>query len=185
MLRPSLLATLVAALLPATSLATVHNGVFQADEAQATTCNVGSTTQAPGIVTYDDVTGEFTWSYTYGDNAPDYDNGALFDGGNETVAHFHGPAAPGDTAAAVVTTGPANPSNGSTVITSQQGTDLLGGLWYLNVHSSSCGAGEIRGQVSFPPAAPSLSYPGAAALAVSMLGVVLLVRRLRTATAPS
>ena len=166
-------------LLPAMAQAVIHNGVFQADEAQATTCAAGSITEAVGTVTYDDVTNNFTWSYTYGDNAPNFDDGDLVGGGTETVAHFHGPAAPGATAPPTVTTamGPTNPSNGAMVITAGQGADLLAGLWYMNVHSTTCMSGEIRGQVTFPAAVPSLSHWGVAALLAGLLGVVVAARR--------
>ena len=90
--------SIVLLLSPALALATVHAGTISANEAEATTCAVGSTTEAIGTVSYDDVSNLFTWTYTYGDNAPGFDNGGLFGGGSETSAHFHGPALPGVTA---------------------------------------------------------------------------------------
>lgn len=151
--------------------ATVHNGTIAGDEAQATSCSVGSTSQLLGTVTYDDVSGVFTWSFTYGDNAPAFDNGALFAGGTPTVAHFHGPAAPGATAGTRVTVSSATPSAGSTTISASFGAELLDELWYVNVHSSNCGGGELRGQVLFPSAAvPSVSGGAIVALAVLLLG---------------
>ncbi len=136
---------------PAVSTATVHSGTINADEAQATTCAVGSTTQAVGTVTYDDGINLFSWSYTYGDNAPNFDNGALFSGGTESVSHFHGPALPGVPA------------------------------------GSTCGGGEIRGQVLFPPppmGLPSISSAGVAALVLCLLGAAALaVHRSRASTA--
>lgn len=69
--------------------------------------------------------------------------------GPATMAHFHGPAAPGTSAKPTVTlTGDlASPINGSAAITDGQIGDLRGGLWYLNIHTAKYPAGEIRGQV--------------------------------------
>ena len=36
-----------------------------------------------------------------------------------------------------------------TVATGSAETDLLSGLWYINLHTSTFGGGEIRGQISF------------------------------------
>lgn len=172
---------------PAVATATVHSGTINADEAQATTCAVGSTTQAVGTVTYDDGINLFSWSYTYGDNAPNFDNGALFSGGTESASHFHGPALPGVPAGVQVGTGTGNPNSGSATISVAQGTDLLDELWYLNIHSSTCGGGEIRGQVLFPPppmGLPSISSAGVAALVLCLLGAAALaVHRSRASTA--
>lgn len=165
--------------LPAT--AAVHNGTFQSDEAQATTCSVGSTTQAVGTVTYDDVTHLFSWSYSYGDNAPDFDDGALFGGGSETISHFHGPANPGVPAGVQVGTGTGNPNAGSATISASQGSDLLAGLWYHNIHSSSCGGGEIRGQVLFATPTPALSSRAAVGLLACALAATALFLRKRSA----
>jgi hypothetical protein len=70
--------------------------------------------------------------------------------GPATMAHFHGPAAPGTAAPPVVTlTGSlASPISGSAAITDGQIGDLRGGLWYINIHTSKYPGGEIRGQLS-------------------------------------
>lgn len=74
-------------------------------------------------------------------------------GGTETVAHFHGPAAPGQPAGVVkdITPSPSpvgSPKNGCvTVDDKNQVKELRKGLWYINVHSSIAPGGEIRGQV--------------------------------------
>jgi len=68
-----------------------------------------------------------------------------------TIAHIHGPAAPGVGAGVLV--GLQNPSGtsgaltGSAVLTPQQLAYILGGQTYLNIHSINNGGGEIRGQV--------------------------------------
>jgi hypothetical protein len=70
-----------------------------------------------------------------------------------TVAHFHGPAAPGVSALPVIAfTGfPAGVTSGSYsnsyVLTATQETELLTGLWYVNIHTSTSPGGEIRGQL--------------------------------------
>ncbi len=65
-----------------------------------------------------------------------------------TMAHFHGPAAPGSNAGVVVPfANPANPISGETTLTEAQAADLLAGRWYVNVHTSAH-PGEIRAQVT-------------------------------------
>ena len=44
-----------------------------------------------------------------------------------------------------------NPSIGDAVISGQQIDDLFAGLWYINIHSTTSGGGEIRGQVNVVP----------------------------------
>ena len=88
--------------------------------------------------------------------------------------HFHGPAAAGDTAGVVVNIGEisglSNPSIGSTVISDEFESQLLGGRWYINVHTATNGPGEIRGQVVPEPTSLSL-------LLISCCGVVSFCRR--------
>ncbi len=97
--------------------------------------------------------------------------------GTTTVAHFHGPAAPGVSAGVTIGVGdwPAGLTSGSHsashVLTLAQEAQLLAGLWYFNVHSTFRPGGEIRGQVYPVPA------PGAAALLA--LGGLALTRRRR------
>ena len=175
----TLMTSLLLFLSPAFAMATVHNGTINGDEAQATTCAAGSVSQIVGTVTYDDVSGLFSWSYTYGDNGPAFNNGTLFGAGTESVSHFHGPAVPGVNAGVQVGTTTGTPNSGSLPITAPQGADLLAELWYLNVHSTTCGGGELRGQVliSSPVATPSGSMPMVLALVMAMFGTALFLLR--------
>lgn len=95
-------------------------------------------------LTYDAATRVVTWSITYsGLSSP------------ATMAHFHGPAAPGKNAPVLIwltTKGsPAgNPMKGEVTLTPEQAQQFTAGEWYINVHTQSHPAGEIRGQV-VPP----------------------------------
>ena len=68
--------------------------------------------------------------------------------GPATMAHFHGPAMPGANAGVVVPLpSAASPAEGQATLTPAQAADLVGGRWYINVHTAQNPAGEIRGQV--------------------------------------
>ena len=69
--------------------------------------------------------------------------------GPATMAHFHGPAAPGANAKPVVVVGDNAklPIGGSVRLTEDEMADLLAGKWYFNVHTGANPGGEIRGQV--------------------------------------
>lgn len=83
-------------------------------------------------------TKSFTWKVEYAGLS-----------GPATMAHFHGPAAPGHAAGvAVAITGPmVSPLVGSATLTDAQIADLEAGKWYVNVHTAQIPGGEIRGQV--------------------------------------
>jgi CHRD domain len=89
-------------------------------------------------VTYDTASKTLTWTIN-------------FDGltGPATMAHFHGPAAPGANAGVVlmIGTNPTSPATGSATLTDAQAADLQAGRWYINIHTSANRGGEIRGQV--------------------------------------
>lgn len=86
---------------------------------------------------------------------------------NTTAAHFHAPATPGFNAS--VTLGHAGFPTGVTsgnysktdVFTATQETNLLAGLMYSNIHTTSLPGGEIRAQIFFnaPFVAPTITCP--------------------------
>jgi hypothetical protein len=90
------------------------------------------------VVTYDTASKTLTWDIN-------------FDGltGPATMAHFHGPAAPGTNAgvALMIAPNPTSPTKGSATLTDAQAADLQGGRWYINIHTNANRGGEIRGQV--------------------------------------
>ena len=73
-----------------------------------------------------------------------------------SAGHFHGPALAGATASPVVTftlnnTGTSGTASATVTLTDAQETDLLDGKWYVNIHTPTNTAGEIRGQVAATP----------------------------------
>jgi CHRD domain len=102
--------------------------------------------------TYDDVSNVITYSLSF--------TGLT---GNTTNAHFH--SAPVGVSGGVQI-GPAGfplgvtsgTFSGTHTLSAAQETQLLGNLWYFNIHSSTFGGGELRAQIFPVPA------PGAAAL---------------------
>jgi hypothetical protein len=70
-----------------------------------------------------------------------------------TAAHFHGPALPGSNAPAVVPIKGklTRPFTGSATLTPPQVADLVGGSWFLNLHTAAHPGGEVRGQVKVVP----------------------------------
>lgn len=77
-------------------------------------------------------------------------------------AHFHGPATTMENASVVVNIGTISglmsPTSGSTTVTLPQAAELLGELWYINVHTVDISSGEIRGQVL--PGSIAIPLPG-------------------------
>ena len=68
--------------------------------------------------------------------------------------HFHGPAATPDSSAGVqiaITGFPTETSgtvSGMATLTADQESQLLGGKWYYNIHTSNHPGGEIRGNIT-------------------------------------
>jgi hypothetical protein len=91
------------------------------------------------MATLDTVSKSFSYKVTY--------SGLT---GPATMAHFHGPAAPGANAPPVVPvpkTALANPMMGKATLTDAQIADLEAGKWYFNIHTAANPGGEIRGQL--------------------------------------
>ena len=109
--------------------------------AGAGTCAAGGTGTGTALISYDDTSGDLNWNVAWSGLS-----------GTTTVAHFHGPALATQNAGVQVDFlslgGLLNPSIGTTAITAAQGSDLLAGLWYVNVHSTTFPGGEIRGQIT-------------------------------------
>jgi hypothetical protein len=97
--------------------------------------------------------------------------------GNSIAAHVHGPGAPGVDAGVMFglqggTFGsPQGSFNGSTTLTPSQINDLNNGLLYVNIHSTTFGIGEIRGQIAAVP------EPGTMALMAAAGGLMIALRR--------
>jgi CHRD domain len=72
--------------------------------------------------------------------------------GPATAAHFHGPAEPGNNAAVQIPVfsdaTAKSPFEGEATLTDAQGSDLMTGKWYFNIHTAANKGGEIRGQVT-------------------------------------
>ena len=141
-----ILTAAVAVALAAPSTAAVIDLTASMDGPQANAgAGSGSAGTGLGTITYDPDTNTLTWSITWSGLE-----------GTPTLMHFHGPALANQNAGVTVDTGVAGPPVvGNTVITDDQEDDLMAGLWYLNLHTSAHGGGEIRGQVLAP--IPTLS----------------------------
>ena len=130
--------------------------LFFAAQANATIWNINNvingTQEVPSVTTpgngtivgtYDDVTNQFTATISFSQLL-----------GTTSAGHYHGPALAGANAGVRigftniplgVTSGSFSPSF---VLTASQETELLGGLWYANIHTSFRPGGEIRGQIN-------------------------------------
>jgi hypothetical protein len=65
-------------------------------------------------------------------------------------AHFHGPAASGEVARALLPVGGSSiksPYEGRAMLSARQIDTLLAGQWYVNLRSASFPEGELRGQL--------------------------------------
>ena len=122
-----------------------------------------SETTGTGTVTatYDSVTKRLSWKGSYSGLS-----------GPPTAAHIHGPAAPGTNARLVFWTSDnigqcsqgecklisdtkaqplTSPFEGSATLTDAQADELMGGMYYVNIHTNAYPRGEIRGQLLKSP----------------------------------
>lgn len=133
------------------------------DGAQANAgAGTGSLSTGSAAMTFDTETSLLSWNISW---TP------LVSG--ETAAHFHGPALPDQNAGVQVGIGVAsNPAIGAATLTPLQQSDLLAGLWYINIHSNDFPSGEIRGQVNVVPIPAAIWLFGS-----GLLGLIGLARR--------
>jgi hypothetical protein len=99
-----------------------------------------NTTAGTGTVTatYDTASKKLTWKGSY--------SGLT---GPATAAHFHGPAPVGKNAGVMVPISPNGPSfEGSATLSDAQAKALADGDIYVNIHTATNKAGEIRGQLT-------------------------------------
>jgi hypothetical protein len=88
-------------------------------------------------VNFDTASKLLTWKVTY--------SGLT---GPVTMAHFHGPAEPGNNAGIMIPfKDVASGAQGSATLTDTQAADLMAGKLYVNVHTAAHPGGEIRAQV--------------------------------------
>jgi hypothetical protein len=158
-LSKTLLAAVLTGAFSSPATAVTYELFTSLDAAQAGT---SSTATGSGTLTYDDTSNLLNWTISFsGLSSP------------ETISHFHGPAAPGNSASPVITLPLGSPKIGSETLSDAQEADLLGELWYINVHSVNFGAGEIRGQLLLVP------EPEIYAMMAAGLGLIGFVTRRR------
>ena len=95
-------------------------------------------------LTYDPATRMLTWTVSYAGLS-----------GPATMAHLHGPATQGKNAPPVIWLSEkgatvSSPIKGQAKLTPEQAQQMMGGEWYINVHTQANPNGEIRGQVTPP-----------------------------------
>jgi hypothetical protein len=135
--------TLFAAL--ALGTAVVLAGPASAEKLKATlsgSAEVPATTSSgtgTADLDYDAATKKLSWKLSYSGLS-----------GPATAAHFHGPAETGKNAgvAVAIPNAGTSPVEGSATLTDAQAADLLGGKYYINIHTAANPGGEIRGQVT-------------------------------------
>ena len=129
-------------------------GWLAAGSAQAATVHFAAALKGADEVPANAAAGTGEVTATLDTDTKTLDYGATYSGlsGPGTMAHFHGPAAPGANAPPVIAVkDAANPIKGEAKLTDAQIADLTAGKWYFNVHTAAHPGGEIRGQLRPAP----------------------------------
>ena len=107
------------------------------------TATVNSAQQVP--VNPSTATGTFTGTYTTSSRQLVYT--VTYQGMTPSIAHIH-TGAPGTSGSVAISfANLASPITGTVVLTPDQADNLLNGRMYVNMHSSTYGGGEIRGDI--------------------------------------
>lgn len=153
-LKPTLAALFLSSVLFATTLTSCDDDDDEDEDVTYTLSGTASganerpnpaTTTASGDITgeYNSDTKQLNYTITW--------NGLT---GPPTASHFHGPADVNTAAGVLIPiTLPSGAGTTGTVtatvtLTQEQETQMLGGLWYYNIHTTRYPGGEIRGQVT-------------------------------------
>jgi hypothetical protein len=150
MFKNNILIALLLAVTSVSSHATVYALSGTMDPIQATT-NPSNTGSGIGTISglYNDATKSLDYSISWSDLTSAVTN-----------MHFHVGAVgvPGGVALGIP--GPwSSPETGTGItLDATQETDLLAGNWYVNIHTTNFGFGEIRGQVNVAPVPEPSSY---------------------------
>lgn len=150
--KPALAALFFSAFLTTATLTSCDNDDDEEDVTYSLSGTANGANERPNPVTTTasgDITGEYN-SDTKQLNYTITWNGLK---GAPVAMHFHGPAGVNDAASPVLNitvpsgAGTTGTVTGTATLTSEQETQLLGGLWYYNIHTPQHTGGEIRGQV--------------------------------------
>jgi hypothetical protein len=161
------LATLIGVLtVPASASIINLNATIDASQVVSGSASLGT---GFATMTLDDVTNALNWNISWSGLS-----------GPATAMHFHGPAPAGVNAGVQVNIGAisglSSPSIGGTTISGAQASDLLAGLWYINIHTANYPGGEIRGQVNVVPVPAAVWLFGS-----GVLGLIGIARRKKAA----
>ena len=135
-------------------IATAALVIFTAGAAGAATLHFTTKLKGADEVPANATTGKGKVSGTLDTTTKQLSYKATYSGltGPATMAHFHGPAAPGTNAPPTVPVmNAANPIKGTATLSDAQVADLTAGKWYFNVHTAAHPGGEIRGQIKMAP----------------------------------
>jgi hypothetical protein len=126
--------------------------LFAAGAASAATLTFTTTLSGPGEVPPNPTSGTGKVAATLDTTSKVLTYTVTYSGltGPATMAHFHGPAAPGANAPPVVAvpmSALASPMAGAATLDDGQIADLEAGRWYFNIHTAAHPGGEIRGQL--------------------------------------